>query len=86
MRSFKSLLITGGTGFIGSHVIRYMVNNYPDTKIINLDALTYAANLELLNDCSEKPNYEFVHEDISNFNQLQNCFQNINLMGDTFSC
>tara|TARA_A100001015_G_scaffold129903_1_gene144122 strand:+ start:1396 stop:2400 length:1005 start_codon:yes stop_codon:yes gene_type:complete len=74
MRSFKSLLITGGAGFIGSHVIRYMVNNYPNTKIINLDALTYAANLELLNDCSEKPNYEFVHEDILNFNQLQKLF------------
>lgn len=81
MRSFKSLLITGGAGFIGSHVVRYMVNNYPDTKIINLDALTYAANLELLNDCAEKPNYEFIHEDISNFNQLQKLFSKYNFDG-----
>ena len=74
MRSFKSLLITGGAGFIGSHVVRHMVNNYPDTLIINLDALTYAANLELLNDCTGQPNYEFIHEDITNFNQLQKLF------------
>ena len=70
MRLFKSLLITGGAGFIGSHVVRYMVNNYPNTQIVNLDALTYAANLELLNDCIDQPNYEFIHEDITNFNQL----------------
>jgi dTDP-glucose 4,6-dehydratase len=81
MRSFKSLLITGGAGFIGSHVVRHMVNNYPDTLIINLDALTYAANLELLNDCTGQPNYEFIHEDITNFNQLQKLFSKYNFDG-----
>ena len=81
MRSFKSILITGGAGFIGSHVVRYLVNNYPETQIVNLDALTYAANLELLNDCIDQPNYEFIHEDIMNFTQLQKLFSNYNFDG-----
>lgn len=81
MRSFKSILITGGAGFIGSHVVRYMVNNFPDTHIVNLDALTYAANLELLNDCKDQPNYEFIHEDITNFTQLKKLFSNYNFDG-----
>tara|TARA_B100001996_G_scaffold373953_1_gene352002 strand:+ start:560 stop:1558 length:999 start_codon:yes stop_codon:yes gene_type:complete len=81
MRSFKSILITGGAGFIGSHVVRYMVNNYPDTNIVNLDSLTYAANLELLNDCKDQPNYEFIHEDITNFTELQKLFSNYNFDG-----
>jgi len=81
MRSFKSILITGGAGFIGSHVVRYIVNNYPDTHIVNLDALTYAANLELLNDCVNQPNYEFIQEDITNFTQLQKLFSNYNFDG-----
>ena len=81
MRSYRSILITGGAGFIGSHVVRYMVNNYPDTHIVNVDALTYAANLELLNDCVELPNYEFIHEDITNFTQLQKLFSKYNFDG-----
>ncbi len=81
MRSFKSILVTGGAGFIGSHVIRYMVNNYPDTHIVNLDALTYAANINLLNDCKDSPNYEFIHEDITNFGQLKKLFSNYNFDG-----
>lgn len=81
MRSFKSILITGGAGFIGSHVVRHMVNNYPDTNIVNLDSLTYAANLELLNDCKDQPNYEFIHEDITNFTELQKLFSNYNFDG-----
>lgn len=81
MRSYKSILITGGAGFIGSHVVRYLVNNYPDTHIVNLDALTYAANLELLNDCVDQPNYEFIQEDITNFAQLQKLFSNYNFDG-----
>jgi dTDP-glucose 4,6-dehydratase len=58
------LLITGGAGFIGSCFIRYMLNKYPDYKIINLDKLTYAGNLKNLDDISNNPNYEFVRGDI----------------------
>jgi dTDP-glucose 4,6-dehydratase len=61
----KKILITGGAGFIGSHVIRLMVNKYPDYKIINLDALTYAGNLENLKDIEHKSNYEFIKGDIT---------------------
>jgi dTDP-glucose 4,6-dehydratase len=74
MKSFESILITGGAGFIGSHVVRRMVNRYPDAKIINLDILTYASNLSLLDDCKECPNYHFVKGDINNFEALQSLF------------
>jgi dTDP-glucose 4,6-dehydratase len=63
-RSLKTILITGGAGFIGSHVVRRFVNNYPDCKIVNLDKLTYAGNLENLTDIEDKPNYSFVKGDI----------------------
>ena len=63
-RNFKTILITGGAGFIGSHVVRRFVNNYPDNKIINLDKLTYAGNLQNLTDIENKPNYTFVKGDI----------------------
>jgi dTDP-glucose 4,6-dehydratase len=75
MNKFKSILITGGAGFIGSHVVRRMVTNYPDTQIFNLDALTYASNLDLLNDCKDQSNYNFVHEDINNFDRLKSLFK-----------
>ena len=52
----KNILITGGAGFIGSHVVRLMVNKYPDYNIFNLDVLTYAGNLENLKDIEGKPN------------------------------
>jgi len=61
----KTILITGGAGFIGSHVVRRFVNKYPDYKIVNLDALTYAGNLENLKDIDTLPNYEFVKGDIN---------------------
>lgn len=64
MRDLKNILITGGAGFIGSHVVRRFVNNYPGTKIVNLDKLTYAGNLENLTDIEAKPNYSFVKGDI----------------------
>jgi len=60
----KTILITGGAGFIGSHVVRLFVKKYPDYKIVNLDKLTYAGNLENLKDIENKSNYEFVKGDI----------------------
>lgn len=69
----KKLLITGGAGFIGSHVIRLFVNKYPDYTIVNLDALTYAGNLGNLRDIEDVPNYSFVKGDITDetfINQL----------------
>lgn len=60
----KHILITGGAGFIGSHVVRLFVTRYPDHKIINLDKLTYAGNLENLKDIENQPNYIFEHGDI----------------------
>ena len=61
----KNILITGGAGFIGSHVVRRFVSNYPDYNIFNLDALTYAGNLENLKDIEGYSNYTFIHGDIS---------------------
>ena len=75
MSKFKSILVTGGAGFIGSHLIRRLLKEYPDSKISNLDALTYAGNLENLKDCENAPNYEFVHGDINHFDLLQKLFK-----------
>lgn len=61
----KTILITGGAGFIGSHVVRTFVNKYPNYQIINLDSLTYAGNLENLKDITDAPNYTFVKGDIT---------------------
>ena len=77
----KSLLITGGAGFIGSHVVRRMVNNYPEYKIYNLDKLTYAGNLENLKDIEAKPNYEFIRGDIQDFDFVSKIFQEKNIDG-----
>lgn len=63
--NYKKILITGGAGFIGSHVVRLFVNKYPDCTIYNLDLLTYAGNLENLRDIENKPNYRFVKGDIN---------------------
>lgn len=71
----KKIIITGGAGFIGSHVVRRFVNTYPDYQIINLDKLTYAGNLENLRDIEDKPNYRFIKGDITDaafINQLFN--------------
>lgn len=71
----KKLLITGGAGFIGNHVVRLFVNKYPDYHIYNLDALTYAGNLENLEDIEPKPNYTFVKGDINDEAFLKSLFQ-----------
>lgn len=63
----RSIMITGGAGFIGSHVVRLFVNRYPEYKIINFDVLTYAGNLANLKDIEDKPNYKFVKGDICDF-------------------
>ncbi|MBO7261344.1 MAG: dTDP-glucose 4,6-dehydratase [Alistipes sp.] len=63
----RTIVITGGAGFIGSHVVRRFVNKYPDYRIINLDKLTYAGNLSNLKDIEDKPNYKFVKMDICDF-------------------
>ena len=59
----RTIVITGGAGFIGSHVVRLFVNKYPEYHIINLDKLTYAGNLANLKDIEKAPNYEFVKMD-----------------------
>jgi len=70
----KTLLITGGAGFIGSHVVRLFVNKYPDYLIVNLDKLTYAGNLQNLTDIESKPNYKFVKGDILDTELLKSIF------------
>ena len=71
----KTILVTGGAGFIGSHVIRQFVKKYPDYKLVNLDKLTYAGNLENLKDIEEFPNYEFVKGDIYDAEFLDQLFE-----------
>ena len=67
----KNILITGGAGFIGSHVVRLFVNKYPDYRIVNLDKLTYAGNLANLKDIEDKPNYTFVKADIADLDEMR---------------
>ncbi|CAA6808125.1 MAG: dTDP-glucose 4,6-dehydratase (EC [uncultured Aureispira sp.] len=71
----QTILITGGAGFIGSHVVRLFVEKYPDTQIVNLDKLTYAGNLENLSDVDQKPNYTFVKGDIVDRQFVQDLFE-----------
>ncbi|WP_282038286.1 dTDP-glucose 4,6-dehydratase [Saccharicrinis aurantiacus] len=71
----KNILVTGGAGFIGSHVVRLLVNKYPKYHIINLDLLTYAGNLANLTDIEKKDNYTFVKADICDFEQMQELFK-----------
>ena len=75
MSVHKNILITGGAGFIGSHVARLFVNSYPDYQIVNLDKLTYAGNLENLKDIASAPNYAFEKVDIQDKTAVQEVFE-----------
>ena len=71
----KSILVTGGAGFIGSHVVRLFVNKYPEYRIVNLDKLTYAGNLANLKDIESASNYVFEKADICDFETIQSIFK-----------
>lgn len=71
----RNIIITGGAGFIGSHVVRLFVNKYPDYNIYNVDKLTYAGNLANLKDIEDKPNYHFVKADICDFESIYRLMQ-----------
>src|SRR5690606_40843501 len=71
----KTIFITGGAGFIGSHVVREFVNKYSDYRIVNIDALTYAGNLENIKDIEKKPNYTFIKQDIRDAEGISTLFK-----------
>lgn len=79
--SKKNILITGGAGFIGSHVVRLFVNKYPEYNIVNLDNLTYAGNLANLKDVEEKPNYKFVKADIADLEEMRRVIRENEITG-----
>ncbi len=77
----KNIMITGGAGFIGSHVVRLFVNKYPDYNIYNVDKLTYAGNLENLKDIESKPNYHFIKADICDYERMLEIIRSNNISG-----
>lgn len=77
----RNIIITGGAGFIGSHVVRLFVNNYPDYHIINIDKLTYAGNMANLKDIEDAPNYTFIKADICDFEKMVDVFAQYNVDG-----
>ena len=77
----RNILITGGAGFIGSHVVRLIVNKYPDYRIVNLDKLTYAGNLANLRDIENAPNYTFVKADICDYDTIREVFRKYDIDG-----
>ena len=81
MQYKRSIIITGGAGFIGSHVVRLFVSKYPEYRIINLDKLTYAGNLANLKDIEDKPNYRFVRMDICDFEGVLKLMQEEHMDG-----
>ena len=74
------LLITGGCGFIGSNFIRYIFKKYPDYRIVNLDLLTYAGNLENLKDIKDNENYSFVRGDIADRRIVEKLVQDVDII------
>lgn len=77
----RSILVTGGAGFIGSNFIPYFIKKYPDYNIVNLDKLTYAGNSDHLNECSAAPNYTFIHGDICDTGLLKDVFTENDVRG-----
>ena len=77
----RNILITGGAGFIGSHVVRLFVNKYPDYRIVKLDKLTYAGNLANLRDIENAPNYTFVKADICDYDTIRELFRKYDIDG-----
>ena len=77
----RNIIITGGAGFIGSHVVRLFVNKYPEYQIINIDKLTYAGNLENLKDIEARENYTFVRADICDFEKMLKIIKNFKVDG-----
>ena len=77
----KNIMITGGAGFIGSHVVRLFVKKYPDNNIINVDKLTYAGNLENLRDIENAPNYKFIKADIADLDEMRKVIKDNNITG-----
>lgn len=77
----RNIIITGGAGFIGTHVVKLFVNKYPDYHIINVDKLTYAGNLNNLTDIADKPNYTFVKADVCDFDAIMSIFRQYDVDG-----
>ena len=77
----KSILVTGGAGFIGSNFVPYFAKKYPEYRIFNLDKLTYAANLDNLAECRDMPNYKFIQGDICDANLVDAIFQDCDIRG-----
>ena len=81
MESKRNILITGGAGFIGSHVVRLFVNKYPDYHIYNLDKLTYAGNITNLKDIENCPNYTFIKADIVDYDKMKQTIRDYKIDG-----
>lgn len=80
-QSPQNIMVTGGAGFIGSHVVRLFVNKYPECKIINVDKLTYAGNLNNIKDIENKPNYKFIRADITDLDNVREIIRENNITG-----